>query len=84
MESRNAQAGHLKQVFLVASAVGLAVLVGFSIRNYVGGNIQAMWIHILVAFPVGGGAVALLLGLEGRNAFRIVLFGAGIGMPRMG
>ncbi len=80
MESRNVQVGHQKQVFLVACSVGLIVLAVYSIRNFLGGNIEAMWIHILMALIVAGGGGGLLLGAEPRIAFRVVLLGAGVGL----
>ena len=80
MESRNAQARHQKQVFAVACTVGLMVLVGYSIRNYLGGDVAAMWIHNFMALIVAGGTAGLLLRVEARNAFRIVLLGVGIGL----
>ena len=80
MESRNGQVGHQKQVFLVACSVGLIVLAVYSIRNFLGGNIEAMWIHILMALIVAGGGGGLLLGAEPRIAFRVVLLGAGVGL----
>ena len=80
MESRSAQARHQKQVFVVACTVGLVVLVGYSIRNYLGGDVTAMWIHNLMALLVAGGTAGLLLGAEARRAFRVVLLGVGIGL----
>ncbi len=80
MESRSAQVRHQKQVFIVACTVGLMVLVGYSVRNYLGGDVTSMWIHNLMAMLVAGCIAGLLLGVEPRKAYRIVLLGVGIGL----
>lgn len=80
MESRSAQARHEKQVFIVACTVGLMVLVGYSIRNYLHGDVLATWIHVLMVLVVGGGTAGLLLGREDGKCYRVVLSGVGIGL----
>ena len=80
MDSRNAQARHRKQVFVVTCTVGLMVLVGYTIRNYLSGEILAMWTHSAMTLLVAGGLAGLLLGVDARIAYRVVLSGVGIGL----
>ena len=80
MESRNAQARHRKQVFVVACTVGLMVLVGYTIRSYLSGEILALWTHSVMALLVAGGLAGLQLGADARKAYRVVLLGVGIGL----
>ncbi len=80
MDSRNAQARHRKQVFVVACTVGLMVLVGYTIRNYLSGEVLAMSTHSVMTLLVAGGLAGLLLGAEARKSYRVVLLGVGIGL----
>ena len=80
MDSRNAQARHRRQVFVVACTVGLMVLVGYTIRNYLSGEVLAMWTHSFMTLLVAGGLAGLLLGAEARKSYRVVLLGVGIGL----
>ena len=80
MDSRNAQARHRRQVFAVACTVGLMVLVGYTIRNYLSGEVLAMWTHGLMTLLVAGSLAGLLLGAEARKSYRVVLLGVGIGL----
>ena len=80
MDSRNAQARHRKQVFVVACTVGLMVLVGYTVRNYLSGELLAMWTHSVITLLVAGGLAGLLLGAEARKSYRVVLLGVGIGL----
>ena len=80
MDSRNAQARHRKQVFVVTCTVGLMVLVGYTIRNYLSGEVLAMSTHSVMTLLVAGGLAGLLLGAEARKSYRVVLLGVGIGL----
>ena len=80
MDSSNAQAHHEKQVFIVACTVGLMVLAGYTIRNYLRGDVLATWIHVLMVLVVGGGTAGLLLGWKDEKCYRVVLSGVGIGL----
>ena len=80
MDSKNAQDRHRKQVFLFACTVGLMVLTGYTIRNYLNGELLPMWTHSVMTLLVAGGLAGLLLGGEARKSYRVVLLGVGIGL----
>ncbi len=69
-----------KQVFLVICGASLLVLVGFSIVNYVGNDLSAMWTNIVMASIVAGSALALPLGVADKTVYRAFLCGTGVGL----
>ena len=80
MEFTNLHLEHRKQVFYTASGVGMMVLVGFSIVNYIASNLPAVWAHIAMALLVAGGVLGLLLGIPDRRVYRFVFWVIGIGL----
>ena len=76
---RSADAQQRRQAFLAICVVGLLVLAGFSVINYVASKLPAMWVNIVMALLVIGGALALLSGVEDRKVYRCVCGGIGIG-----
>jgi len=80
MEFTNLHLEHRKQVFYTASGVGLMILVGFSILNYIGNNLPAMGAQIAMALLVACGVFGLLLGVPDRRVYRFVFLVIGIGL----
>jgi len=87
MELEHSDARRRGRFFSAICSVGLAVLVGYSLFNYVAGNLSAMGIQIAMAPILAGSLLALFLGVEDRKVYWIVLlvlcYLATIGLSRL-
>ena len=80
MEAKSMHARHRRQVFFVACGAVLVILAGFAVTNYIGRNLPAMWVNIAMALVVAGGALGLRLGIDDLRSYRMVCWGAGVGL----
>ena len=80
MESESLDAQRRRPVFFTLFGVAVLLAVSFSIVNYIGANVLAMWTDIVIASVVAGAVLACLLGIEDRRVYRFVLGGVGIGL----
>ena len=80
MESESLNAQRRRPVFFTLSGVAVLLAVSFSIVEYIGANVLAMWTDIVMASVVAGAVLACLLGIEDRRVYRFVLVGVGIGL----
>ena len=69
-----------RKIFFALCAVGLCILVGFSIVSYIEKNVSATWTHIVMVSIVAGAALALLLGIENLKVYRFACWGISIGL----
>ena len=72
MESESLDAQRRRPVFFTLFGVAGLLAVSFSIVNYIGANVLAMWTDIVIASVVAGAVLACLLGIEDRRVYRIV------------
>ena len=80
MESESLDAQRRRPVFFALAGVAVLIAVSFSIVDYIGTDVLAMWTDIVMASVVAGAVLAALLGIENRRVYRFVLGGTGIGL----
>ena len=80
MESEIMGAHYRKQAYYVIAVAGLLILVGFSIVEYFGNNLAAMWTDVATALVVAGSLLALRIGNDDRMAYRLGCWGSSIGL----
>ena len=80
METENSDTRRRKQLFYFICGIASLVLVGFSIFNYLTDNLSAMRTQIVMLSVVTGSALAPSLGVRDRTAYRVLLFGTGVGL----
>ena len=80
MESESMGAHYRKQAYYVIALAGLLILVGFSIVEYFGNNLAAMWTDVATALVVAGSLLALRIGNDDQMAYRLGCWGSAIGL----
>ena len=73
VESESLDAQRRRPVFFTLSGVAVLLAVSFSIVDYIGANVLAMWTDIVMASVVAGAVLACFLGIEDRRVYRFVL-----------